>query len=136
MASTPMAPDPDREHASDQIAGGPPPGVPPGAPPGAPAGAPMGGSVSSPMAGPAGGRPLGPDGQPLGRPPGIPAGGAVTGGPGGGMAGTPPPSMHARPYIARSMSMLHTFRGSVAGLMVLGLIVALMPFATIAVLGR
>jgi ABC-type multidrug transport system fused ATPase/permease subunit len=95
----------------------------------------MGGSVSSPIAGPAGGHPPGPDGRPLGRPPGIPAGGAVTGGPGGGMAGASPPSMHARPYIARTVSMLDTFRGSVAGLIVLGLIAALMPFATIAVFG-
>ena len=134
MASTPTAPDPG-EHASDQIAGGPPPGVPAGIPPGAPAGAPMGGSVSSPMAGRAGGRPPGPVGQPLGQPAGIAAGGPVVGGPGGGMAGAPPPSMNALPYVARSLSMLHGFRGSVTGLIVLGLIASLMPFVAGAAFG-
>ena len=91
--------------AGGAVSGGPPPGMP------------AGGAVSG------------------GPPPGMPAGGAVSGGPGGGMAGTSLPSMHARPYIARSMTMLHGFRGSVTGLIVLGLIAALMPFVTIAVFG-
>jgi ATP-binding cassette, subfamily B, bacterial len=106
MASTPTAPDSDGEHASDQIAGGPPPGVPAGTPPGAPAGAPMGGIVSSPMAGP-----------------------------GRGMAGMPLPAMSARPYIARSLSMLRGFGGSLTGLIVLGLIASIMPFVASAVFG-
>jgi ATP-binding cassette, subfamily B, bacterial len=95
----------------------------------------MGASVSSPMAGSAGGRPLGPDGPPLGRPPGLPAGGAIMGGPGGGMAGTPPPSMDARPYIRRSLSLLSAFKGAVTGLIVLGLIATLLPFVASAALG-
>jgi ATP-binding cassette subfamily B protein len=86
------------------------------------------------MAGSASDRPLGPGGPPLGRPPGIPAGRAVMGGP-GRMAGTPQPSMNARPYIRRSLSMLSPFKGPVTGLILLGLIATLLPFVASAALG-
>jgi ATP-binding cassette, subfamily B, bacterial len=131
MASTSTAPGPDKEHASEQISGGPPPGVPPGIPPGAPAGAPTAGSVSSPMAAPPGV----PAGGAIMDGAGVPAGGAVMDGAGGGMGGAPPPSMNAFPYVARSLSLLNAFRGSVTGLIVLGLIAALMPFVAGAGLG-
>jgi ATP-binding cassette subfamily B protein len=99
MVSMTTAPDSDGEHASNRIAGGPPPGVPAGTPPGASPGAPMGGP------------------------------------PGGGMAGTPLPAVSARPYIARSLTLLRGFKGSVTGLIVLGLIASLMPFVAAAVFG-
>lgn len=61
--------------------------------------------------------------------------GAPTSGPGGGVAGTPLPELSAGPYIGRSLTMLRGFGGSVTGLVVLGLIASLMPFATIALNG-
>ena len=61
--------------------------------------------------------------------------GAPTSGPGGGVAGTPLPELSAGPYIRRSLTMLRGFGGSVTGLVVLGLIASLMPFATIALNG-
>lgn len=51
------------------------------------------------------------------------------------MAGTPLPAMSARPYLARTLTMLRGFKGSVTGLFVLGLIAALMPFVTVAIFG-
>jgi ABC-type multidrug transport system fused ATPase/permease subunit len=56
-------------------------------------------------------------------------------GPGRGMAGMPLPAMSARPYIARSLSMLRGFEGSLTGLIVLGLIASIMPFVASAVFG-
>ena len=120
MDTKPTPPGADGEEEPVEIAGGPPPGVPLGRPPGVPTGPAMGG----PMAG----GPLGPDGKPLGRPAGIPAGAVVMGGPGGGMAGSLLPSTSARAYIGRSLPMLGAVRGSVTFLIVLGLIVAALPF--------
>jgi ATP-binding cassette subfamily B protein len=75
----------------------------------------------------AAGRPPGPDGKALGRPPGMPGGPAAMGGPGGPGA-SPLPSIGARAAIGRSLPMLRAVRGPVTVSIVLGLLVAGLPF--------
>jgi ABC-type multidrug transport system fused ATPase/permease subunit len=69
--------------------------------------------------------------RPAGRPAGIPAGVPVL----GGMAGARPKPMHQRANISRSLHMLRSVRGSVTLLIVLGLVVAALPFVSNAAFG-
>ncbi|MCW2685703.1 MAG: ABC-type multidrug transport system, ATPase and permease component [Mycobacterium sp.] len=126
MATNRTQPGAAGDEAPVGIAGGPQPGMPPGGPPDVT----VGPTVGGPMAGGA----LGPGGKPFGRPAGIPAGAVVQGGL-GGMAGSPLPSVSARVYIGRSLGMLSAVRASVTLLIVLGLIVAALPFVSNAAFG-
>ena len=95
----------------------------PGGPPGATAGPAAGGPPvgPTPTAGP----------RPMGRPAGAPGGMPFP----GGMMGAGPKPVHQRANIIRSLGMLNAFRGPVTVLIVLGLIVAALPFVSNAVFG-
>lgn len=119
MAEHPMSPSAAGDGTSGLTSAGSLPGGPPGATAGPAAGGPPAGVT--PVPGP----------RPPGSPPGIPAGALV----GGGMVGARPKPVHQRANIMRSLRLLDSFRGPVTLLIVLGLIVAALPFVSNAAFG-